>query len=157
MTEVSGFPQHLWSPREGHFNDVYKVFRYLQKHLSNNPERIAFDPDCLHTDEKVFERSTRELDGWKDFYLDVEEAHLRKNLELLGEPVTLQVYADTNYPDNLENMTSYSGILINVNNALINFYNKRHNTVESSSFGSEFVALRIATEVVEALRHKHLV
>ena len=30
------------------------------------------------------------------------------------------------------------------------------NTVESSSFGSEFVVLRIATEMIEALRYKLL-
>ena len=33
-------------------------------------------------------------------------------------------------------------------------YSKRQNTVESSSFGSELVALRIATDMVEALRYK---
>ena len=53
----------------------------------------------------------------------------------------------------MANRRSHSGILIYVNNALINFYSKRHNTVESSSFGSEFVALRIVTEVVEARRY----
>jgi hypothetical protein len=36
----------------------------------------------------------------------------------------------------------------------IDWYSKRQNTVESSSFGSEFIALRIATEKLEALRYK---
>lgn len=44
--------------------------------------------------------------------------------------------------------------MIYVNNALIVSYSKRQNTVESSSFGSELVALRIATDMVEALRYK---
>ena len=52
------------------------------------------------------------------------------------------------------NSRSHSGILIYVNNTLIHFYSKRQNTVESSSFGSEFVALRIANEMVEALMYK---
>ena len=59
MTEVSCLSQHLFSPREGNLNSVYKIFRYLHKNLSNNPGRIAFDPACVHTDEKVFEVSTR--------------------------------------------------------------------------------------------------
>ena len=54
----------------------------------------------------------------------------------------------------MANRRSHSGILIYVKNALINFYRKRQNKIESSSFGSEFVALRISTEVVEALRYK---
>ena len=37
ITEVSCLSQHLASPREGHMHAVYKIFRYLQKNLSNNP------------------------------------------------------------------------------------------------------------------------
>ena len=47
----------------------------------------------------------------------------------------------------------HQGILIYFNNALINFYRKRQSIVESSSFGSEFVELIIATEMVEVLRY----
>ena len=61
MTEVSCFSQHVCSPREGNLNAVYKIFRYLKKNLSNNPERIEFDPACVHIHEKLFEGSTREL------------------------------------------------------------------------------------------------
>ena len=67
MTELSGLSQHLCSPREGALNAVYKVFKCLHKNLSNNPVRMAFDPACVHTDEKVFEGNTRELKYWKDF------------------------------------------------------------------------------------------
>jgi len=41
-----------------------------------------------------------------------------------------------------------------VQNAPILWYSKRQNTIESSSFGSEFVALRIAKEMIVALRYK---
>jgi hypothetical protein len=34
------------------------------------------------------------------------------------------------------------------------WYSKRQNTVETSTFGSEFVAMRIAVELVESLRYK---
>jgi hypothetical protein len=34
------------------------------------------------------------------------------------------------------------------------WYAKRQNTIESSTFGSEFVALRIAYELNDALRYK---
>ena len=61
---------HLFSPSEGHLNAVYKIFRYLQKNLSNNTGRISFDPDCVHTYDKVFEESIIELKYWKEFYPD---------------------------------------------------------------------------------------
>lgn len=34
------------------------------------------------------------------------------------------------------------------------WYSKRQNTVESSTFGSEFVAMRVAIEMIEGLRYK---
>ena len=52
---------------------------------------------------------------------------------------------------NMANRGSHSGIIIYVNNLPIIWYSKRQNTVESSSFGSEFVALRVATEITDAL------
>ena len=48
---------------------------------------------------------------------------------------------------------SFTGILIYVNRAPIIWYSKKQNTVESSTFGSEFVAMRIATEITEGLRY----
>ena len=49
---------------------------------------------------------------------------------------------------------SHTGILTYVQNAPIIWFSKRQNTVESSSFGSEFVALRIAMEILVSLRYK---
>ena len=54
----------------------------------------------------------------------------------------------------MKNRRSHSGILIYVNNTLINFYSKRRSTVEPSSFGSDLVTLIIANEMVESLRYK---
>ena len=124
MMEVSCLSQHSFSPREGHLNSIYNIFRYLQKNISNNTGRIAFDTSCVHTDEKMSEVRKRYLEEWKDIYPDVAEAHTRKKLEPPGEPVTIQVYVDANHAGNLENSISQSGILICVNNALMNFYSK---------------------------------
>ena len=44
---------------------------------------MEFDPACLHTDDKLFKGTTRELEDWKDFYPDAAEAHPRKKLEPL--------------------------------------------------------------------------
>jgi hypothetical protein len=49
---------------------------------------------------------------------------------------------------------SHTGILIYVQKAPIIWFSRRQNTVESSRFGSEFVALRIAKEMLVALRYK---
>ena len=75
-------------------------------------------------------------------------------LELLGKSVHVCVWVDANYAGNQANRRSHSEILVYVNNALIINYSKRQNTVESSSFSSKLVALRIATDMIEAIRYK---
>jgi len=49
---------------------------------------------------------------------------------------------------------SHTGIFIFVNCALITWFSKRQNTVESSTFGSEFIALKTAVVLIEGLRYK---
>ncbi|GFH55427.1 hypothetical protein CTEN210_11903 [Chaetoceros tenuissimus] len=154
MTEVSCLSQHLASPREGHMHAVYKIFRYLQKNLSSNPGRMVFDGAYPETDPKLFANSVTDPDEWNDFYPEAAEKLPAKKVVPLGNPVIVRAYVDANHAGNLKNRRSHSGILIYVNNAPIIWYSKRQNTVESSSFGSEYIALRICTEMVEALRYK---
>jgi hypothetical protein len=91
---------------------------------------------------------------WEEFYPGAKEPIPPDMPEPLGNPVEVSAYVDANHAGNLLNRRSHTGILIYVNNAPIIWYSKRQNTVESSSFGSEFVALRVATEMIESLRYK---
>ena len=61
---------------------------------------------------------------------------------------------DTKHAENTANSRFQSGIIIYFNNASIIWYSKHHNTIESKCFGSEFVALIIATEIIETLWYK---
>ena len=61
---------------------------------------------------------------------------------------------DANHAGNMLTWKYHTGIIIFVNNPPIIWYSKRQNTVESSSFGSKFISLRIATEMIEELRYK---
>ena len=91
---------------------------------------------------------------WLDFYHDAREEFPIRMPEPLGDPVRMLAYVDANHAGNIKTRRSHSGILIYVNQAPIIWYSKRQNTVEASSFGSEYIALRICTEMVEALRYK---
>jgi hypothetical protein len=154
ITEVSCLSQHLCAPRVGHLDAAYRIFRYLQRCIDKNPGRIAFDPQISGGKDDLQSCSTEMLEQWREFYPDARE-HVPKNMpEPMGNVVTTSVYVDANHAGNLANRRSHTGVLLYVNNALISWYSKRQNTVEASSFGSEFVALRIATEMVEALRYK---
>jgi hypothetical protein len=67
------------------------------------------------------------------------------------------VHTTTNVDANLMHCyvtgRSLTGILHFVNQCPVDWYSKKQNTVETATFGSEFVAARIATEQVRDLRY----
>ena len=74
--------------------------------------------------------------------------------EALGTHVVIKYCVDANHAGNMANRRSHSSIIIYINTARIIWYSKRHNTAEASSFGSDSVPLRIATENIEAMWYK---
>jgi len=71
-----------------------------------------------------------------------------------GRYVTTHCFVDANHAGDKKTRKSVTGILIFVNSAPITFYSKKQNTVEASTFGAEFVAMRTAVEMIEELRLK---
>jgi hypothetical protein len=74
--------------------------------------------------------------------------------EPLGRPVTISCFVDANHAGNVVTRRLHSGVLIFLMSAPIIWFSKRQNSVESSSFGSEFVAARIARDLIVSLRIK---
>jgi hypothetical protein len=72
----------------------------------------------------------------------------------LGKSVCISCFVDANHAGNVIKRRSHIGVIIYVQNASIIWFSKRQNTVESSSFGSKFVTLRIAKDLLVALRYK---
>ena len=148
FVELSQLSQHLALPRRGHLEAIYHIFAYLKKH--ENGARIVFDPKTPQIDERV---SNANID-WRDFYGEVSEELLLNMPEAKGQPVVVSCFVDANHAGNMITRRSHTGILIYVQNAPIVWFLKRQNTVESSSFGSEFVALRAAKVMIVALQYK---
>jgi len=62
--------------------------------------------------------------------------------------------ADSAYGNCLTTMRSSTGIMFCVNKTPVFTYSKRQNTVETSTYGSEFVAGKIAVEKILEYRYK---
>ena len=91
---------------------------------------------------------------WKDFYGDVEEELPAKMPEPRGHAVSMSAFVDANHAGNVVTRRSHTGIIIFLQNAPILWYSKRQNTVESATFGSEFVALRVCKDLIVSMRYK---
>jgi hypothetical protein len=144
--EVSMLSTHLALPREGHLQQVYHMFGYLK---AKPKKTLAFDPTHPDIDESRFLKC-----DWHDFYRGAKETIPGDAPEPRGNVVSTHCFVDADHAGNRVTRRSQTGILLFVNRAPILWYSKRQNTVETSTFGSEFVAMRISVELVEALRYK---
>jgi len=118
--------------------------------MSHGRSKLVLDLSKPKLDESVF---CSDVD-WKDFYGDVEEELPPSMPKPRGRSIQISAFVDVAHTGNLVTRRSHTGILIFLNNALISWYSKQQNTVETSTFGSEFVSLCIVTEQIKALRYK---
>jgi hypothetical protein len=133
-------------PRVGHLDNLYHMFGYLKVHTKR---KLAFDG--LHP--KIDERRFKEHE-WYDFYRDAKEAIPADMPKPRGNYMSTHCFVDASHGSDHMTRRSQTGILIFCNRAPIIWHSKRQNTVEASTFGSEFQALKNAIELVESLRYK---
>ena len=115
-----------------------------------NPKcKLFFDPQHPNIDERAFKEH-----DWFEFYRDTEERLPSDSPKPRGNTVSTHCFVDSDHAVDKVTRRSQTGILIFVNRAPILWYNKRQNTVETSTFGSEFIAMKTAVEQVESLWYK---
>ena len=146
LLEVSWLSSFAAMPRRGHLEAVYHVFAYLKKH---DRSTLVFDDSYPPVNELAFTHV-----DWTDFYPEAAEPIPPNMPQPRGNPVKVFSFVDADHAGNLLTRRSHTGILIFLNNSPVSWYSKRQNTVESSTFASELIALRIAVEQIEALRYK---
>ncbi len=144
--EVLMLSSYLALPRKGQLQQVYHVFGYLK---ARPKKTLVFDPTHPDIDEARFE-----CYDWHNFYRGAKESIPGDAPEPRGNVVSTHCFVDADHAGNKVTRRSQTGVLLFCNCAPIQWYSKRQNTVETSTFGSEFVTMRIAVELIEALRYK---
>ena len=71
-----------------------------------------------------------------------------------GNHVEVNFFVDSYRSGYKVTRRSQTGILLYLNSAPIIWYSKSQNTAESSTFGYEFIALRLASELIISLKYK---
>ena len=139
---MSGFRT---APRLGHLDRCKRIYGYLAK-MKHAIIRIR-------TEEPDFsDIPDQEYDWARSVYGDVKELLPQNAPEPLGNFVTLSHYVDANLFHDLLTGRSVTGILHFTNKTPIDWYSKKQATVETATYGSEFVAARTCTEQVIDLR-----
>jgi hypothetical protein len=135
------------APRQGHFNAMKRVFGYLR---ANPKGRLVCDPS--YPDHSAFH--TPEHQNWKEFYPGAGEEKPHDMPTAKGKAARVTVYVDADHSRDQLTRRSVSGVILMVNNMPIRWICKRQQTVETSTYGSELVAGRMAIDLIVAIRYE---
>ena len=139
------------APRSGHMENVKRIFGYLRAFSDLSIKFRTGIPDYdQHMDPEENETTKQ---AWKIVYHDATEELPPDAPEPLGNPVRLSLFVDANLVHDKVTGRACTGILTLLNQTPIDWYSKRQNTVETATYGSEFVAARIATDQIIDLRY----
>jgi hypothetical protein len=133
-------------PRIGHLERAKRVYKFLRNYKKTS---IKFRTEMPNYDD---------LDYLKpDFghvYHPVAEEVPHNAPDPKGKPILMTTFVDANLLFDMVNGRSATGIIHLLNKTPIDWYCKKQNTVETATYGSEFVALKTAIEQVIAMRQE---
>lgn len=137
--------RHMMTPRQGHLKAMQRVFGYLK---FNSKFKIKYDatiPDfSMHKIEEY---------DWFSLYGPCSEEVPYGMPEPKGKPVVVSGFFDASHSSCLLTRRSTTAVMMFMNSTPVKFYSKRQNAVETSTFGSEMVAGRIAVDLTVELRY----
>ena len=132
------------APRIGHLDRLKRVYGYLKKFKNGAIRFRTGMPDYSELEPPDYDWTSSVYDLMKE-----DEDPATSDVPIpLGQPVITTTYVDANLMHCLTTGRSATGILHLVNGTPIDWYSKRQATVQSATYGSEFVAARIATDQV---------
>ena len=138
--------RYLVAARSGHLDQLFHTFAYLKRYDAST---MVFDDTEPTLDESRFK-----ICDWHEYYPDAKEAIPKDMPSPRGRSVIMSCFVDADHAGCRVTRRPHTGVIIFVDRAPILWFSKRQNTVESSTFGSKFVAMRIAIELIEGLQYK---
>jgi len=142
---VNTLARHMMMPREGHMHAMKRLFGYL---LQNYKFSIIYD-----TEEPNFTMHKIEEYDWFPLYGNVKEEMPYGMPTPKGKAIVTSGFFDSSHASCLVTRRSTTSVLMFLNKTPIRWYCKRQNCVETSSYGSEIVAGRIAVDMAVELRY----
>ena len=146
--EVSMLSYHLVFLWEGHLLQLFQMFAYLKR---NHNSEMVFDPSDPVIDESLFSRR-----DWtaSEFCLSMSEELPTNMPQPRGMEFVIRSYIDADHAGDSITRRSRTGFLVYLNSAPVYWISKKQSSVETSSFGSEFIAMKQCTEYICGLRYK---
>jgi hypothetical protein len=140
MHAIQTMARYAASPKEGHMQRMIRIFGYLKHYYRYG---IIFDDLPHHLPE------LQDVEvNWEEQYPGAMEELPPDMPQPKGKEVHFTMYVDADHASDQETRRSVTGFILFINNTPVKWYSKRQNTIETSTYGAELVALRIAVEAI---------
>ena len=139
--QVATMSRFRAAPRQGHMDRLKRIYSYAIRtkdytfRFRTEQHDYSFLPD-------------QDFDLTYSVYGNVQELLTDDMPDPLGEAVTTTTTMDANLNHSLATGKSLTGCLHFVNKTPVDWYSKKLATVETATYGSEFVAAKTATEQI---------
>ena len=145
--ETSAMASMMALPREGHLRVLFHMFAFLK---TKHNGVMVFDPTEPDIDEDQFR-----LEDWSaTSYGECKEDIPPNAPKPRGKGFTMRAFVDSDHAGDSVTRRSRTGFIIFLNSAPIFWFSKKQTSVETSTFGSEFIAMKQGCEYVRGLRYK---
>ena len=111
---------------------------------------MVFDPTVPQINDLDFKR----LDWSHTTYANAKEILPNNVPEARGLGFLVRAYVDSDHAGDVVTRRSRTGFIIFLNSAPIYWISKKQSGIETSSFGSEFLAMKHCTEYIRGFRYK---
>ena len=111
---------------------------------------MIFDPTVPDHDENLFPK----YDWSRTTYSDVEEELPENAPTARGIGFTICACVDSDHAGDSITRRSRTGFIVRLNNSPIYWMSKKQSGIETSSFGSEFIAMKQCCEYIRSLKYK---
>jgi hypothetical protein len=145
FSAVNSVSRFRLAPRKGHLERLKRMYGYI-KSTKQGAIRIRVDqPDYDRYPDMEF-------DWTESIYKDAKEEIPVDAPEPLGNEVVHTSYVDANLYHDLVTGRALTAVLHLINKTPFDWFCKRQATVETATYGSEFVAAKTAVEQIQEIR-----
>ena len=142
---VSSLSRFASKPREGHLKRALKILGYLKKYPKKG---YVIDPrpptvNINYVDVKA------NFGNQYDFKEDIDEKLPPPKMKELD----VTIFVDSNHGHDLLTGKSITGVIVFVGRTPIKYFSKRQSSVQTSTFGAEFISLKRAVEEAVTIRY----
>ena len=146
-TEASLLASCMALPRVGHLNQVFRTFAYLRQ---NHNAELVLDPTEPEISAHAFPR-----EDWSHSVYSAVTEQLPPNMpESRGYGFKIRTFVDSDHAGSDSTRRSRTGFVVFLNSAPIFWSTKKQTSVQTSTFGSEFIAMKECCEYLRGLRYK---